>query len=283
MIGCFCPRCISTDSRDKRLRASAYIQAKQGEKTTSILIDIGPDFRTQALAYGITAVDAVLLTHSHADHLHGLDDIRIFSHSYPKSREPKTADSREGLPVYGSRQTLKDIRKRFSYIFTPTHEGGGKPKLSFRPCEDFTPSHPKVIGPFEVVSIPMKHGSMDVTGWVITTGAKDFRASIAYLTDCNFISDESILRIHGAMRGSGGEGGRLTHVVIDALRMRPHSTHLNFDQALDYTARIRGEHTWFTHIAHEETHYEITAYLAERQSDLRVLPAYDGLRLATGE
>jgi phosphoribosyl 1,2-cyclic phosphate phosphodiesterase len=259
------------------MRSSAYIQADSGPGGASILIDIGPDFRAQALANHITALDAVLLTHSHADHLHGIDDLHSFSHTCPKDADMA---GRVGLPVYSTRQTLDDVRRRFSYFFTEQAKGGGIPKVDLRSCEQFTPETPLVIGVLEAVYIPLLHGSLDDAGWVVSCIEKDGKKhSIAYLTDCNFISKESIARIKSA-------AGILDHVVIDGLRERAHPTHLNFNQALEYAIKIGGKNTWVTHICHDMTHKEITTYFEERKKRfspaVNILPAYDGLRLATG-
>jgi phosphoribosyl 1,2-cyclic phosphate phosphodiesterase len=188
------------------------------------------------------------------------------------------ADS-DGLPVYSTRQTLDDVHNRFSYFFTEQAKGGGIPNVDLRPCEQFTPETPLTIGELEAVYIPLQHGSLDNAGWVISCVEKDGkRHSIAYLTDCNFISEESIYRIKTA-------AGILDHVVIDGLRARTHPTHLNFDEAQEYAARIGGKNTWITHICHDMTHKEIITYFEKRKTrfspSVNILPAHDGLRLTT--
>jgi phosphoribosyl 1,2-cyclic phosphate phosphodiesterase len=263
VIGCSCAVCTSQDSRDKRSRSSAFVQGGGA----SVLVDAGPEFRQQALVRGITAVDAALITHSHADHIHGLDDLRIFSDIRPRSSE-----TRSPLELYATKQTLKDIRKRFSYIFEPVREGGGKPNINMNCCERFTPESPLVVGDLRITYIPMLHGSLTSAGWVFSEND----SSIAYLTDCNKISAQSIERIHRAAHPHG----RLAHVVLDALRARKHSTHFCFDEALDCAAKIKGESTWLTHICHDMSHEQITEYCVERGAQT-VLPAYDGLALET--
>jgi phosphoribosyl 1,2-cyclic phosphate phosphodiesterase len=277
VIGCDCHVCSSNDPSDKRFRTSAYIsggssapQSLNEPRAASVLIDTGPEFRLQAIAHRIAAIDAVLITHSHADHIHGIDDLRIFSNT-----NPKHAAERKPLPLYSNAHTLKEIESRFSYIFKPTLEGGGKPNISVHGCEGFTPESPLVIGNLEIVYIPMLHGSLTVAGWLISEYIGAQKVSIAYLTDCNAISDESISLINRAAQMSTG---RLVHVVLDGLRARPHSTHFSFDEALECAAKIGGEHTWITHICHDMNHEEITAYFMERSVG-KVLPAYDGLVL----
>ena len=126
VIGCSCNVCRSSDSRDNRLRCSAFL-----ESPANILVDVGPEFRIQALKYKINKVDAVFITHSHADHLHGIDDLRVFSHT--KALDPAHPDNKEtegeGLRIYTTTHAEHDIRHRFDYIFTPMKEGGGKPKI----------------------------------------------------------------------------------------------------------------------------------------------------------
>mgnify|MGYP000434857833 CR=1 FL=1 len=143
-IGCNCAVCRSKDKRDTRLRCSAYVTHKNTDGTfVHILIDVGPEFRIQALRHRIRAVDAVLLTHSHADHLHGLDDLRIFSHTASSDNTPESLG--EGLPIYANKHTIRDVKKRFAYIFKETQTGGGKPKIALKDCP--SPLPPKSGAP----------------------------------------------------------------------------------------------------------------------------------------
>src|SRR5574344_782956 len=171
VIGCHCKVCQSPDPRDKRLRCSAYIThtGKDGSES-HIIIDTGPEFRIQALTYHIEKADCVLLTHSHADHLDGLDDLRVFCHSQSSQHE---ASPGPGLPVYGNPQTLADTKNRFDYIFKPTQLGGGKPKLDLEDCSRFTPDSPLIIGDVSILPVPMKHGVIDTTGWLMSVNGSD--------------------------------------------------------------------------------------------------------------
>jgi phosphoribosyl 1,2-cyclic phosphate phosphodiesterase len=250
VIGCSCPVCLSHDSHDNRLRSSAIVYGDDG---TTLAIDCGPEFRIQALRAKLTSIDALLLTHSHADHLHGLDDLRIFG----------------DVPVYANSDTLADVRERFSYIFKETQLGGGKPHVSLHSVWDTAsqePPPPFRIGTVEVQPVPMLHGGIPATGWKI--------GNMAYLTDLNRLPLESIELIRG-----------VKHLIIDALRPRPHTTHYNFAEAVSAAACIGAENTWFTHICHDTSHEELTK-LAEilRQGypeleGKKIRPAWDGLLL----
>lgn len=314
VVGCSCHVCSSKDSRDQRLRCSALIQCYDSNepngRETSVVIDTGPEFRIQCLKFKVRHVDGVLLTHSHADHCHGLDDLRIFSfrkiegagsgnlQELMKSNPGMSEnDARimmesgrlvetegEGLPIYASSSTIESIIFRFAYIFNKMAVGGGTPKLNLKIADEYSHSNPVKIGSIEAVPVPMIHGTMVDYGWVIRQKSEGGQYhSIVYLTDCNQISDESIEIVKNA-------GGVIEHLVIDGLRKTPHPTHCNFDQALSYADRIGGRHTWLTHICHDFLHTEIQEYINEKLPDYpelyrivenggSVSPAYDGLEL----
>ena len=291
---CTCHTCRSHSRKDKRLRCSAYLtHAEADGSETRILIDVTPDFRTQALRYRVQNLNAVLLTHSHADHLHGLDDLRVFSHStnpqrvqhtqvppvkqsiFPWKRFPPTEDTirfpetkGSGLPVYCNQSTLRTVQERFGYIFTPVTEGGGKPKLHLEDCAVFSYTAPLRIGSIEIIPLLLMHGSMPDCGWLFKTRAANGSAhAIAYLTDCSVIPNETLhtLQAHSAI---------LDHCVIDALRRKVHSTHLTFDEAMDYASTIAARHTWFIHMCHDLRHTEIQAYIQARRPFLPAVDAY---------
>lgn len=296
VIACDCAVCRSSDPKDKRNRCSAYVEQKNEEGVVHLVIDTGPEFRIQALRFGIKLLDAVLLTHAHADHLNGLDDLRVFSHT--KSSEStqfcqifpaKYGESPgTGLPVYANKVALCDIRARFGYIFRQTQIGGGKPKLELEDCAPYTGEHPIVIGGISAIPIPMMHGILETTGWLLRcqNSAGEIH-SIAYLTDCNEIPDSSIRLVTQY-------GGMIDHVVIDGLREKKHSTHFSYIEAMGCAAKIGGKHTWLTHICHNMNHAGITEYCKLHTVDFpelenivnaggSVLPAYDGLELIAGE
>ncbi|QTQ17168.1 MBL fold metallo-hydrolase [Treponema parvum] len=294
VIACKCAVCRSRDRKDKRLRCSAYIRSSDTSgKTTHVVIDTGPEFRIQALKYKIPSLDALFITHSHADHLNGLDDLRIFSHTkYSDHCCAKQGDypqtGGQGLPVYTNAETVSEIKTRFNYIFKRTQIAGGKPKLCLIDSGGFDSAHPISVGNISVIPVPMMHGELASTGWLLSCKGKDLKKhSIAYLTDCNFISGESLKLIEKNC-------GVLDHVVIDALRKKEHTTHLNFDSAMKYAGRLKAKHTWFTHICHDMSHTDICNYILDRVhlfpelqaavfNGATVKPSYDGLVIRSGE
>ena len=155
MIGCDCEVCTSDDEKNKRTRASVWIE----KDDTSILIDTSTDFRFQTLREGIPDIDAILFTHAHADHIHGLDDIRPYSYKHV-------------VPVYGNKPTINELRRRFDYIFKKTQRGGGKPNIDLHRIQ-----RPFSIGPVEIIPVPIMHGKLPIFGVRI--------GGFAYLTDCS--------------------------------------------------------------------------------------------------
>jgi phosphoribosyl 1,2-cyclic phosphate phosphodiesterase len=216
MIGCGCATCRSTDPRDTRLRPSIYVETQRAR----VLVDAGPDLRQQALQHRIRAVDAILFTHGHADHILGMDDVRQFN-----------AMQRGAMPCYGDPQTLDDIRRMFAYVFDPaTPKGGGVPRL-----ELFTVVGPFCVADLDVEPIPIFHGKRPILGFRF--------GSFAYLTACSRIPDESFPLLRG-----------LDLLVLDALRIRPHSTHYSLDEAVEAATRIAAKQTLFTHMCHDLPH-----------------------------
>ncbi|MDR2020381.1 MAG: MBL fold metallo-hydrolase [Treponema sp.] len=249
VLGCGCPVCRSEDPKDKRMRASLYIEGDSGER---VVIDTGPEFRLQAIRAGITRLDAVLLTHAHADHVHGLDDVR------PLSRE-------RVIPVYGSPQTLAELRERFSYVFKKTQTGGGKPRIELLDAPG-----PLQIGGLTFTPIPVKHGVLDILGWKADeTGT----GTVVYLTDTSAIPALSRTLIKGP-----------EILVIDGLRKRPHETHFSFEEALETAADLQARRVYLTHISHDHPHREIEDYcrsFREKRglAGITMEPAWDGLML----
>jgi len=224
MIGCDCDVCRSSDPRDNRLRSSIYVEGDDG---LCLLVDTTTDLRQQALRASLRRVDAVLFTHSHADHVMGLDEVRRFN---MLSGEP--------MPMYGARATLADLRRTFGYVFDPgTPRGGGVPDLRLWPLEG-----PCCFGVTEVRPVPVRHGRRDVLGFRM--------GRFAYLTDCNGIPASSLAELQG-----------LDVLVLDALRHRPHPSHFSLDEAVAMAYRIGAGQTYFTHIAHELAHAATCATL----------------------
>lgn len=235
MIGCACQVCASPDPRDQRTRPSVYITLPDD---TRLLVDTSPDLRLQALRHRVSRVDAVLYTHGHADHVLGLDEMRRFNHL-----------QRERIPCFADPQTATELRRTFGYIFesdAPT--GWGLPQIDLFPLVG-----PLCLGRQEVVPVPLWHGERRVYGYRI--------GRLAYLTDCSALPDEAWPLLDG-----------LDVLVLDALRHRPHPTHLSLAQALEVAGRLGAGRTLFTHICHDLPHAETTASLPG-EIDL----AYDGL------
>ncbi|MCR4578832.1 MAG: MBL fold metallo-hydrolase [Treponema sp.] len=274
VIACDCPVCTSKDPKDKRYRSSVYIESDDGKY---ILVDIGPEFRIQALENKIKKIDALLLTHSHADHLHGIDDLRIFSAAMwkkPESQKSLETYNAPPIPIYTNEITIEDVTTRFSYFFKDVKEGGGHAKVTLHQADksfDFFATR--------ITPIPMMHGHLPTTGWIFSKKAKDGTVhSIGYLTDCSFISPESIKLVNE-------NSGSLDQLIIDGLRIKPHSTHFSFLQAMEAANKMKPKKLWMTHITHEANHQQITEYLQEHKKefenlkDIDVLPAYDRLVL----
>jgi phosphoribosyl 1,2-cyclic phosphate phosphodiesterase len=227
--------CTSEDSRNRRLRPSILLEW-EGRK---ILVDSSTDFRQQALRHGIDHLDAVLYTHCHADHVMGLDDLRIYNFR-----------QRADLPVYGSPGTLEDIRRTFWYAFSETQEGGGKPQLDLRAVEAPFDLHGVRVEP-----VPLWHGHLPVLGYKI--------GAFAYCTDCNRIPAPSMELLSS-----------LEVLVIDALRPTPHPTHFSLSETLAVLSDLRPRRSYLIHMGHDLDHEE-----TERDLPPSVRLAYDGLVL----
>ena len=230
---CACEVCRSDDPRDRRLRPSVLLQWEDA----GILIDTATDLRQQALRYGIERVDAVLYTHHHADHILGLDDLRLYN--WRQGRP---------VPVYGSRRTLDALSRTFWYVFDREPAESTRPEIELRPI-----SGPFSVGEHAVQPVPLIHGRLPILGYRV--------GSFAYLTDVSEIPSESYELLHG-----------LDALVINALRERPHPTHLNLRGAREEAKRIGARRTYFTHLSHEVRHAEVEAGLPEG-----IELAFDGL------
>jgi len=238
MIGCECEVCRSSDPRDNRLRTGLMIENHDHR----LVVDVSADFRQQALREKIARLDALLITHCHADHVFGLDDVRPINFRHGP------------IPVYANESAWRGLRRIFSYIFDREHIGGGLPQLI-----------PQVIvGEFEicglrVTPVPVVHGKGEVTGFRFSDG----HGSLAFITDCNLIPEESLEKLRG-----------LDLLIIDALRYKPHPTHLHVEQSLAYIAELTPRHALLTHIGHDIKHAEATRRMPEN-----VELAYDGLQV----
>jgi phosphoribosyl 1,2-cyclic phosphate phosphodiesterase len=232
---CSCAICASRDPRDKRLRPSVLLRWDGA----SVIVDTATDFRLQALRYGIARVDAVLYTHGHADHVLGLDDLRLYNW-------------RQGgpIPVYGSPDTLKTLSRTFWYVFQPGPSENTRPAVELRPVTTAF----RLLGR-DVVPIPLMHGRLPILGYRI--------GRVAYLTDVSEIPEPSYALL-----------ADLDVLVLNALRTRPHPTHLNFEGALARAARIGATRTYLTHVSHEVSYATVSARLPPG-----VELAYDGMSI----
>lgn len=241
-IGCGCDVCQSEDPKNQRLRCSAILGLPEG----NLLIDTSPDMRTQLLREGIGLVHAVAYTHEHADHLFGLDDLRLMQFYLGSA-----------VPLYCESTVEQRIRHTFDYAFAKQAEThvGAAPKLRF---ENISLEPFEVLGA-TVVPIRLKHGPrFDVLGFRV--------GDVAYCTDTNHIPDESWSRLEG-----------LDVLILDALRRKPHVTHFNLEQAVAAATRIGAKKTYFTHVSHD-LDYEGTN--AELPTGMAL--AHDGLRIPLG-
>lgn len=239
MIGCRCPVCLSPNPKNRRLRSSCLFSVRG----KNLLIDTSPDLRLQALTHGLERVDAVLYTHDHADHVHGIDDLRMFNVIQGAT-----------IPVFCDEGMVGHLKKKFSYIFPPV----GSEKSPY-----FTPqlSLHAVSGRFDCVGVPVQmipceHGPKGIT--------MNYRiGDVAWLTDTSGISEGSLQKLQG-----------LDVLFIDGLRLKPHPTHLHLEAALAYARRIAARRTYLIHLTHDYDHEAFNAQLPDG-----IALAYDGLTL----
>ena len=233
-IGCECEVCRSEAPENKRLRCSIYVEHASG----NYLVDCSADLRQQALRYRLPRVDAVLVTHDHADHINGMDDLRIYNYL-------------QGAPIHihALEDVLETLRVRYSYCFNPTQIGGGLPRIQLRRIEPDRSFYPgrrdgDTGGPsLKVTPIPVKHGNLDILGFRL---GRDF----AYLTDCSAVPDSSVALLEG-----------VKVLVVSALRPTPHPTHFSLHEALEFSRLLAPEQTWFTHMTCSLEHFATNASL----------------------
>jgi phosphoribosyl 1,2-cyclic phosphate phosphodiesterase len=249
MIGCDCDVCLSPNPRNRRFRPSILVR----HEGKAILVDTTPELRLQSLAFDVRQVDAVLFTHTHADHIFGLDDLRRFNDLMDRE-----------IPVYGDEDTLADIRRIYPYIFKETQQGGGKPRLTLHSVEtEFT-----LFG-LQIQSFYVMHGRLPVLSYRFDApaDAEGPACSVAYVTDVNYIPPDSLARLQN-----------LDVLFLDAVRFEPHSTHFGLYQALEVIADLKPRQAYLTHLSHHFEHDAVNAQLPKN-----VALAYDGLTVHCSE
>jgi phosphoribosyl 1,2-cyclic phosphate phosphodiesterase len=238
-LGCGCAVCHSRDPRDRRTRVGAAVETDGG---AVILIDTPPELRLQLVQAGVNRVDAVLFTHDHADHTHGIDDLRAI-----------TARRDMHLPMYGSATTLTSIAQKFNYIFDDNIKplpGTSKPQGR---AVEIKPGETVRIADVNVTAVPVPHGPITVFGYRI--------GPLAYITDAKSVPDDAIAVLRGARV-----------LVINALFRVPHPSHLSLSEALAVAKKIGADRTYLTHLTHDNFHADLEAELPPGVS-----PAFDGL------
>ena len=239
MIGCDCAVCQSPDPRDNRTRSSIFVQTPE----CAFVVDTGTDFRTQVLRENIRHLDAVVFTHSHTDHIMGFDDLRRYGWERGGT-----------MPVYASAETMADLERVFEFAFK-----GLNPFPGYLKPEPHIVSGPFQLGLTTITPLPVPHGDFEVNGYLFSRNGTRL---VAYLSDCSAVPETIARKIDGVQI-----------LIIDALRHKPHPTHLSVQQAMDVAANVRAKETYFTHVAHE------LPQAAEAELPAQIHIAYDGLRL----
>lgn len=236
VVGCQCATCLSDNLRNKRTRCSSLITLPTGE---NLLIDTGPDLRNQALRENITRVDAVLYTHTHADHLHGIDDLRAFCQM-----------QRAQIPLYAKEDAAMHIQAKFGYALREPCDFWDLPVLRLEQI-----SKPFDLFNTPIIPIPVYHGKSHIFGYRIS--------NLAYLTDVSEIPESSFRLLEN-----------LDILLLDCLRETAHPTHVNMEQSLHYISRIKAKQSYMIHMTHDLKYETLSAKLPEH-----VFAGYDGLKL----
>ncbi len=239
VIGCSCPVCLSSNKKNHRTRSSIMVH----HSGKNLLIDTAPDLRYQSLKNGIMTIDGVIFTHPHADHVLGLDELRIFN--YIQKRE---------IPVYADSYTLSRIQMMFPYAFSEANRGGlSRPKLIPYEITGST----DILG-MKVISFPVYHGP--VMNHAVRIN------DLVYLTDCKGIPEESWEVLYG-----------VETLIVGAVKYEPHESHFGIHEALELIDRLKPRRAFITHLSHSIEHEELSEMLPPS-----VFVAYDGLRIKTG-
>jgi len=237
MIGCSCNVCTSADVKNKRRRCSLYVVAG-GQH---LVFDTPPDFRDQVLTFGVERVDAVFLTHPHADHIFGFDDVRRFS-----------TVQEQHIPVYGSSETIRMMQTKFEYVDRPSYGFESVPRVRFN-----VQTEPVSVGDALVTPLPVWHGEDLIFGFRIDGDGK----RLGYIPDCSDIPDETFPCLKN-----------LDAMILDGLRPQEHPTHFSIDKAVEMLGRIGARESFITHLTHNSEHHELQARLGDA-----VTVPWDGL------
>ncbi|MFI5134821.1 MAG: MBL fold metallo-hydrolase [Chitinophagales bacterium] len=237
VIGCPCEVCHSSDEKDKRLRTSVLIQ----DDEFTLSIDSGPDFRQQLLRENVTKLDAILYTHSHQDHIGGLDDVRAFNYFMQRP-----------MDLYATIEVQQTIRQVYHYAFDPNNKYPWIPQVKFHTID----LHPFLIGKWKIIPIEVMHAKLPVLGFRF--------GDFTYITDANFISEKEMEKIFGT-----------EFLVLDALRIEKHISHFSLKEAIAVAEQVRASKTYFIHISHQMgLHHEVS-----KQLPANMFLAYDGLKI----
>jgi phosphoribosyl 1,2-cyclic phosphate phosphodiesterase len=257
MVGCSCKVCTSLNTKDKRFRTSILIESAQGN---NILIDTTPDLRTQLLTHSVKKIDAAIITHDHADHLHGIDDLRPYCFGPPIKK----------IPIVAERNTAMTMTERFPYIFKADEIfskerpiiGGGIPLLDLRPViiNDDDIVEIDIVGE-KIKLFNLPHGHSKTTGII--------HEKMAYIPDCHHISDQIVEKLSNIS---------LDLLIIDCLQYDTHETHLNIDACFGFIRTMAPKRAILIHMNHEVLHNDLEK-IAKQEFGTTVFPAYDGLKL----
>lgn len=234
VIACECNTCLSEDPRDKRLRTSLLLESGG----VMLLFDAGPDFRQQMLRERVRRLDAIILTHEHKDHIAGMDDVRAFNYK-----------SQDAVDIYAEERVQKAIKREFSYVFAE-YQYPGIPQMRLNPIPDYGFS----IKGINITPVRVRHLNLEIYGFRI--------GNFAYITDANYISEESKDKLIG-----------VKYLVINALRKEKHISHFSLREALNFIRQISPKRAFLTHISHQ---MGLTSQLAEELPP-GIMLAYDGL------
>lgn len=236
VIGCDHEVCLSKDPKDKRLRSSLLVESNG----VSVVIDCGPDFRQQMLNANVSKLDGIIFTHNHADHTVGLDDTRPLTNMHG------------ALAIYAKEDVIADLKARFNYIFATKNKYFGAPQLDVY----LIVNKPFSVGSLSITPIEIEHGKLKIFGFRFQ--------NMAYITDASHISEEEMKKLKG-----------LDILIINALRIKPHPTHFNLQQALAVINKVKPKKAYLTHISHKLGFHQVVS----KQLPKNVFLAYDGLVL----